>query len=406
MLGTRQEQDRADEAIFTAARKAYADGELRRVPVHFYTVAEKGMPIRAIAFDDDGHKAVASGPMPEDAKRQGLTESFVTDQMFKTGGTPYYCVENRAKVDPFLFLPTAEINDLRRRLITQISDERAKPPVRGAFPLPPLPQKQPGASSPLTIFQVRSADQLSDELCELRPDYLYFPAMGMIGDFSPLRKFAENGTKLVAVLPRVITDEQNEDVLAALEFLAGQGVDEALIGNLGHIPLARRAGMKLRGDFGLNVFNSRTVDVLHDGDFLSATASFELRMVQIRDLRKSIDLEMIVYGRLPLMVSDQCVIRQSAGRCACSAPVQMSDRTGNVFHVAKEFGCRNVIYNAHKLYLADRRNDIESCGVWGARLMFTTESARECVEVAKSYLGQSDYRPNVLTRGLYYRGVD
>ena len=407
MFGVRGEDDDRDgEKLFAAARKAYSEGELRRVPLHFYTLCEKGAPIRAIAFDDDGHKAVASGPMPEDAKRQGLTESFVTDQMFKTGGTPYYCVENRAKVDPFLFLPTAEINDLRRRLITQISDERAKPPVRGAFPLPPLPQKQPGASSPLTIFQVRSADQLSDELCELRPDYLYFPAMGMIGDFSPLRKFAENGTKLVAVLPRVITDEQNEDVLAALEFLAGQGVDEALIGNLGHIPLARRAGMKLRGDFGLNVFNSRTVDVLHDGDFLSATASFELRMVQIRDLRKSIDLEMIVYGRLPLMVSDQCVIRQSAGRCACSAPVQMSDRTGNVFHVAKEFGCRNVIYNAHKLYLADRRNDIESCGVWGARLMFTTESARECVEVAKSYLGQSDYRPNVLTRGLYYRGVD
>ena len=407
MFGVRAEEaDRENDKLFTSARKDYSEGELRRVPLHFYTLCEKGSPIRAIAFDDEGHRAVASGTTPEDAKRQGLTESFITDQMFKTGGTPYYCVENRAKVDPFLFLPTAEINDLRRRLITQISEERAKPPLRRSLPLPPLPEKRTGASSPLTIFQVRSADQLSDELCELRPDYLYFPAMGLVGDFSPVRKFAENGTKLVAVLPRVITDEQNEDVLAALEFLAAQGVNEALIGNLGHIPLARRAGMALRGDFGLNVFNSRTLDVLHDGEFLSATASFELRMVQIRDLRKAIDVEMIVYGRLPLMVSDQCIIRQSAGRCACSAPVQMSDRTGNVFHVTKEFGCRNVIYNAHKLYLADRRNDVESCGVWGARLMFTTESARECVEVAKSYLGLSDYRPNVLTRGLYYRGVD
>ena len=407
MFGVRgEEPDRDSEKLFTSARRDYSEGELRRVPLHFYTLCEKGSPIRAIAFDDEGHKASASGTTPEDAKRQGLTETFITDQMFKTGGTPYYCVENRAKVDPFLFLPTAEINDLRCRLITQISAERAKPPLRRSFPLPPLPEKRPGASSPLTIFQVRSPDQLSDELCELRPDYLYFPAMGLVGNFSPVRKFAENGTKLVAVLPRIITDEQSQDVLAALEFLAEQGVNEALIGNLGHIGLARRAGMALRGYFGLNVFNSRTLDVLRDGEFLSATASFELRMVQIRDLRKTIDLEMIVYGRLPLMVSDQCVIRQSAGRCACSAPVQMSDRTGNVFHVAKEFGCRNVIYNAHKLYLADRKSDVESCGVWGARLMFTTESARECVEVAKNWLGQSDYRPNVLTRGLYYRGVD
>ena len=407
MFGVRGEgEDRESEKLFTAARKDYSEGELRRVPLHFYTLCEKGQPIRAIAFDDDGHKAVTSGPMPEAAKRQGLTESFVVDQMFKTGGTPYNCVENRAKVDPFLFIPTAEINDLRRRLITQISEERAKPPLRRSLTLPPLPEKKTAPSVPQTIFQVRTPAQLSDELCELKPDYLYFPAMGLVGDFSPVRKFAENGTKLVAVLPRVITDDQSEDVFAALEYLAEQGVNEALVGNLGHVALARRAGMSLRGDFGLNAFNSRTLNVLCDAGFLSATASFELRLAQIRDLRKSLDLEMIVYGRLPLMVSDQCVIRHSAGRCACAAPAQMADRTGNVFHVVKDFGCRNVIYNAHKLYLADRMSDVEVCGLWGARLLFTTESARECVEVAKAYLGRSDYRPNVLTRGLYYRGVE
>ena len=407
MFGVRGEgEDRESEKLFTAARKDYSEGELRRVPLHLYTLCEKGQPIRAIAFDDDGHKAVTSGPMPEAAKRQGLTESFVVDQMFKTGGTPYNCVENRAKVDPFLFIPTAEINDLRRRLITQISEERAKPPLRRSLTLPPLPEKKTAPSVPQTIFQVRTPAQLSDELCELKPDYLYFPAMGLVGDFSPVRKFAENGTKLVAVLPRVITDDQSEDVFAALEYLAEQGVNEALVGNLGHVALARRAGMSLRGDFGLNAFNSRTLNVLCDAGFLSATASFELRLAQIRDLRKSLDLEMIVYGRLPLMVSDQCVIRHSAGRCACAAPAQMADRTGNVFHVVKDFGCRNVIYNAHKLYLADRMSDVEVCGLWGARLLFTTESARECVEVAKAYLGRSDYRPNVLTRGLYYRGVE
>ena len=76
------------------------------------------------------------------------------------------------------------------------------------------------------------------------------------------------------------------------------------------------------------------------------------------------------------------------------------------FPVVKEYGCRNVIYNAHKLYLADKKDDLYSAGLWGLRMLFTTESPRECVEVAKGYLGLSDYKPNVLTRGLYYRGVD
>ena len=79
---------------------------------------------------------------------------------------------------------------------------------------------------------------------------------------------------------------------------------------------------------------------------------------------------------------------------------------GSVFPITKEYGCRNVIYNAHKLYLADKKEDIYATGVWGIRLLFTTESPLKCVEVAKGYLGESEYRPNVLTRGLYYRGVD
>ena len=385
MFGTRGEgADRENEALFTAARRAYSDGELRRVPLHFYTVCEKGERIRAIAFDDEGHRASASGPMPEAAMRQGLSEQYVTEQMFKTGGTPYNCVENRAKVERGLYLPAAEINELRRRLITAISEERARPDERRSLPLPPLPAPRAAAGKPCWIFQVRTADQLSDELCELAPSYLYVPAMVLADDPAPVRKFLDRGTKLVAVLPRVITDPEHPAVFEALRKLAEAGVDEALVGNLGHVMLVRRAGMIPRGDFGLNAFNSRTLEVLRDCGFLSATASFELRLAQIKDLVKPLDTEMIVYGRLPLMVSDQCVIRHSAGRCACSSPAQMSDRTGNVFHVVKEFGCRNVIYNAHKLYLADRKDELDAAGLWGLRLLFTTESARECAEVVAS----------------------
>ena len=59
-----------------------------------------------------------------------------------------------------------------------------------------------------------------------------------------------------------------------------------------------------------------------------------------------------------------------------------------------------------KVFLADRLDEVLLAGVRGMRLMFTNEGARECVEVAKSFLGRSEYRPNGLTRGLYYRGVE
>ena len=73
MFGRREEPDKDTEKLFTLARKGYSEGELRRVPVHFYTVAEKGMPVKAIAFDDDGNRAAAMGGVPEKARGQGLT---------------------------------------------------------------------------------------------------------------------------------------------------------------------------------------------------------------------------------------------------------------------------------------------------------------------------------------------
>lgn len=406
MFGVRSEPDKDADKIFATARKQYAEGEMRRVPVHFYTVLEKGEHIKAIAFDDDGHKAIATGPVPERAKRQGLTEQYLIEQMFKTGGTPYNCIENKAKAEPGLYLPASEINELRRKLIAQLSAEREKAPGRRTLRIPSPPVNVPAISDPARIYQVRTAEQLTPELAELKPDYIYFPAMELAENFDPLRPFIDNGARPVAVMPRVITDDQSREVYAALEKLFDYGVNEALTGNLGHVFIARQAGMKVRGDFGLNAFNSYTLRVLQDAGFISATASFELRLAQIKAMAKPIDTELIIYGRLPLMVSDQCIIRQSAGRCNCQTPGQLSDRMGSVFPVVKEFGCRNVIYNAHKLYLADKRDDLYALGLWGLRMLFTTESPRECVEVAKGYLGLTDYKPNVLTRGLYYRGVD
>ena len=406
MFGRREEPDKDTEKLFTLARKGYSEGELRRVPVHFYTVAEKGMPVKAIAFDDDGNRAAAMGGVPEKARGQGLTATYITEQMFKTGGTPYNCVENRAQADPGLYLPASEINDLRRRLVTELSEQRAKPPRRSVGKLPEKPKGKLPTGDPAMIFQVLTEEQLSPELAALKPKYLYVPLTLMTEKLDLLRPFAEQGTIPVAVLPRVIADNEAAAVYDMLSRMFDQGVNEALVGNLGHAMLAKKAGMKLRGDFGLNTFNSMSMEVIRQAGFISATASFELRLSQIRDMLKPLDTELIIYGRIPLMVSDQCIIRHSAGRCNCQTPGQMADRMGSVFPVVKEFGCRNVIYNAHKLYLADKAEDVYAAGAWGLRMMFTTEGMRECVEVAKGYMGLSDYKPNVLTRGLYYRGVD
>ena len=315
-----------------------------------------------------------------------LSNRYITDRFLPDKAIDLVdeaCAMIRTEIDSM----PSELDDLRRRIMQMEIEEMAL-------------KKEDDQLSRDRL------EKLTQELAALRPAYVYVPVEILDTDFPRLAPFLEQGAQVAAVLPRVITDDQAEDMHAMLGRAAENGVQEALVGNMGHIFFARRAGMRVRGDFGLNVFNSFTEEVLQQAGLVSATASFELRVAQIRDLAKSIDTEMIVYGRLPCMITEQCIIRNSAGRCNCKVPNNLADRRGALFPVLPAFGHRNQIFNAHKLYLADKHEDYETAGLWGVRLMFTTETPHECVAVTQSYLGLTDYRPNGLTRGLYYRGVE
>ena len=407
MFGIREEKtDRETEKLFGEVRKGYIDNEQRRIPVKFYTIVNQAEAIKAAVIDGDGNKAVVFGAVPQKAIRQSVSEDVLNDQFRKTGGTPYYCVDAQSRIQQGLYLPVSAVNDLRRKLLSSLSEKRANAPERRSLPIPELPKGTVPLEDPVTIYHVRTADQMTPELAELRPEYLYVPVDVMAENVGLLKPFKDNGVTCVAVLPRVITDDQTKAIKRMLVSLYNEGVREALVGNIGHIALAQSAGMKIRADFGMNVFNSYTLDAMRQMGFLSATASFEMRLAQVRDMAKSLNTELIVYGRLPLMVTEQCIISRASGQCTCQNPGQLSDRMGSVFPVMREYEHRNVIFNAHRLFLADKLDDLYATQLWGLRLMFTTESARECIEIAKCYKGKDGYTPSVLTRGLYYRGVD
>ena len=404
MFGVRGEPDKSVNKLFNEVRKTYANGEERRVGIDFCAIVKAGRDAKLLAQDEAGNRTIVDGPRVAKAEKAALTEQAVRDQLYKTGGTPFRCNQVICQIDPDVFLSAAALNKMRREAIANILEARGTPPARRYGAMPPMPRSAPQEKLRMNV-QVMKSEQLSPQLAELDIANLYIP-LEELGDREALVPFFEKGINIVGVLPRVITDTEVPRVREMLEALPAIGVKEVLVGNIGHIALAKQCALGIRGDFGLNCFNSHSISVLEAAGLLSATASFELRLAQVRDMAKSIDTELIVYGRLPLMVSDQCIIKNAHGSCSCEKNAALSDRTGSVFPVVREFGCRNVVLNAHKLYLGDKMEDVSSCGLWAARLMFTTETARECLQVAKSYLGMNDYRPNGLTRGLYYRGVE
>ena len=404
MHGVREDPDRETQRRFTEVRRGYTGVEMRRVPVDFYTVVGAGVS-RLMVTDDEGRRVAVQGPRPERAQFAPLDEQEISDRLYKTGGTPYLCRHIKTALEDNIYLPAAAINDMRRRALDELTDLRRQPPKRRVGDFPQRPDPEPLPERMALTMQVLSETQLTPELCALKPTVLYVPVQLLSEHYLLAAPFADAGCELCAVLPRVFTDSETEEIAALLKRLQDLGIKSVLAGNLGHIAIAMRCGMAVRGDFGLNVFNSFTLDTLRRAGLLSATASFELRLPQVRDLIKSVNTELIIYGRLPCMVTEIDLVTQASGSESAQS-VTLSDRMGSAFPVAREFGYRSVIYNAHKLFLADKIEDLASAGLWAGRLLFTTETPRECVQVAKCYMGQSDYEPNGLTRGLYYRGVE
>jgi len=406
MFGVRGESSRDAAKLFANAKKEYAHSELRRVPVKFFSIIRKDELSRFAVEDGDGNKILRDGPVPQRAEKQALTEKAVYDQFYKTGGTPYLCSDISSVVDEGLFLPASVLNEERRALLDALTEERKKLPVRVHGKMPAEPVNVSVLGTPKCIFEVSTAEQLTPALAAFAPDYLYVPLELLAENPAAVVPFAEKGAKPVAVLPRIITDRELPQVEDMLRRVKAMGIEEALVGNMGHIRCTRLAGLSMRGDFGLNAYNADTLEVLHQAGFLSATASFELRLSQIRDMKKPLPVELLAYGRLPLMISDQCIIKNSAGQCNCQNNILLSDRQGQQFPVMKAFGCRNAIFNSQKLFLADKATDLAHCGLWGLRIWFTNEGPDECVRIAESFSGKSDYVPNGMTRGLYYRGVE
>jgi putative protease len=66
----------------------------------------------------------------------------------------------------------------------------------------------------------------------------------------------------------------------------------------------------------------------------------------------------------------------------------------------REYKHRTGIYSANKIFWGDRVREFDNLGLWGIRLAFVTENARECVTVTERYMGIGNYEPGEFTRGI------
>ena len=401
MFGTRPENAPEPKELFAAARAVYEKENERRVPVRFSCRVIPGQSAVLTASDSDGHTVTVTGDTPEAARSRALTPEDLRERLEKTGGTAFFAADTQVDVAPGLSLSASSVNALRRDALETLVRQRVALPARRQFAQTPFSQTEPGPQTPPAVTcSLSSPQQLTPELVDCGPAMIYLPLEWLSRvDLTPYA----GKTRFCAVLPRIFRTA--DEAVFRRQLAETPGLSGVALGNLGHFSVAEGLSLTRHGDFGLNVFNSRSLAFLKELGLDSATVSFELRGAQIRDLNKPLPCEAIVYGRLPLMLTENCLIRNAAGHCRCQEENTLTDRTGARFPLLPAYGCRTEVENSKTLFLADRP-DYREAGLTYARLRFTTESPAACVRVFRRYLGENAFAPDDVTRGLFYRGVD
>lgn len=413
MFGMRTETPQKQlKPLYDRAAATYApEAQAQTVPVSFALTAQAGQLLRLHARSGE-HTAVCQGAVPEAALHRASTQEDIERALRKTGGTVFYPEDIAVTLDDGLRIPAKELNALRRQALDTLTAARQTvPPVRENAQQPHENALKQRKFIGYTV-QARTLRQIPQGMEQLPLASIYVPAHEIAEHPQRAQEIVQAGRELVPVLPRIIWNAEWKSVQRELQRCRELGCRAALVGNVGQIAPVQALDMAVYGDFGLNAFHGGTLDVLKHCGVQRQTLSYELRFAQIRDMQKPLETELIVAGRLPLMVTENCMIAGRRGGCrrdgrgACAkGPHALTDRMGKKFPVFREEHCRNTLYNSQPLALEPK--EYTGLGVSYARLLLSDEGPESAMQRAQELCGgrMPDYGADA-TRGLYRRGVE
>lgn len=365
MLGVRSEADKKESANL----KPFGN-ITRRIPIELIAKVKRGEPIKLTARV--GERAVTVyGATPEDARTAPISEETLHRNLSKLGDTVYTLKSLTVELDGGLMLPISSINALRRAAIAKLREEtqRSESDFSKAEKSFPVQERKRVRSA--VFYQPENIPRKAKDFF----DHIYVP-LERYSDFA--------NTGYGVMLPEVIFDSERADVEELLRTAYQNGARDALVGNVGHIELAKKCGFTVHGDMRLNVFNNSSAAYFEGLGVEDFVLSPELTLRQIRDIggRSSV----CVYGRLPLMITEKCVGRELGSCEACeSGKARLTDRRGFEFPVLRRYGHRSAILNSMPTYMADRRAELRDARAFAEHYIFTVENKNGIEAVIRAY---------------------
>ncbi len=344
------------------------NANFRKVSVSIFAELKENEPLVLTIIDKDGNSITEIGTVKaEKAHSAPLSKERLTAQLEKLGDSVFFAESCEVNISDGIIIPVSEINVVRRIASRKLCDLRTE--INRQTPPEYSPQRNKKTEKEPYIAAVcKSLEQA--------------------------QAAAGCGIKRI-VAPKDILDKLNTDCEKAYlmpQLGTGNKTGMVMVQNIA------QGGEKVIGGHRLNIANSETA--LAFGGFEAVTLSPELNLKDIGEIVSDVPLEVIAYGRLPLMLMRRC-----PAKCGGSGGMKLRDRRGEEFPISCGEGCIAELMNSKPIYMADKLSELKEAGVDGLQLWFYDESGEEVRDIIERYKGEKDASPpEDFTRGHFYRG--
>ena len=365
------------------------------------------------------------GEKAQNAANRPLEEETVRRQLNKTGNTPFLFEKLEIQLEEGLFYPMQGLNELRRIALGRLKNEILFSYKRKASPLsePEIDPFAPGIENMQMRASVETFEQFYALLEQCAVSGIYMDCCMFMKPYT-----AERGV-LFGQAMQMLHDKGKRGYLALPQIWRERGIrsfgrffpdsvmdqaDGFLLRSVEQLEYMRRfAGKKeLIADSSIYTYNKEARAVLRNYGISRDTLPLECNRRELME-RGCQGSECIIYGHLPLMVTAQCLAKNTAGCRRTPGVLMLKDRKNMEFPVRNQCSlCTNTIYNSLPLDLISMSREVCELKPASCRLNFTFEDAVGVKEITRAatecfFEGAIiEKAVSVGTRGHFKRGVE
>ncbi len=415
---------KADEQLGKAAYERFTSGEYL-LPLSL-SVTLKCNEAAALKACCGEYEVTVYGENVEKARGMGLSEEDIIKQLRKLGGTDFTPKEITIQKDPAVFLPVSSVNALRREAALALkeailsagkrNDQGSDERLIRYRELKEVKPDNTDALKPHLHVSVQTLEQAKTAFSFEAINILSLPVALFKKHQDDLfrMKHEKESLQLYVILPYICRDgyfEKNESFLRTL--LNANEISGVLIRNYESIGFLNSISYQkeIIADIHLYALNRMAYSALSECGVTHTTVPIELNKKELKR-RAVLSEDLIIYGRLPLMVSAQCLTKTLA-HCDHAGKMNILTDRYQVSFPAKSIcdECYSVIYNSVPISLHADTDLIDDLHPYALRMMFTDEEDEIMKSILKDMaMAVYDKRPfdppYSYTRGHLLRGVE